>query len=254
MQVTAYVKKTIDENFNGQLIMLTISGSHLYGWESVDSDIDWRGVYLAGTENFLGLQRPRTFNLNELKPYDLELKELGHFLNLGLAGNCNVLDTINSRPIYRTPQAIELRQIINNTITKDGVFHSYMGLAESNYTKFILGGTGITYKKYLYIIRAICAGTHILQTGVVQPNMKELNKYFKLPEVKTLLKHKREGGEEEAVGDLVLSGRLDELIPSLIERMEKAYIKSKLPTEREEKEIKGVNNWLMKQRIKKIGM
>jgi len=40
----------------------------------------------------------------------------------------------------------------------------------------------------------------------------------------------------------------------LIERMEKAYIKSKLPTEREEKEIKGVNNWLMKQRIKKIGM
>lgn len=251
MKVVSYCKALIDKEFNGKLLMLTVSGSHLYGWESPDSDVDYRGVYIAGTENFLKLHKPKTFNINELVPYDLELKELGHYLDLGISGNCNVLDQLHSKFIYRTPEILEVKQLIMNNITRAGVYGSYEGLARHNYKEFILNNKGQTYKKYLYVIRSLLAGIYVLQTGRVEPNMVELNKYFKLPEVKTLLRHKREGSEEQEVDDLVFSGQLDELISSLMERIDDAYIKSKIPLEREDYE--DVNNWLLKKRIQKLG-
>ena len=40
---------------DGKLIFLTISGAHLYGFESPDSDIDYRGTFVTNTNNLIGL-------------------------------------------------------------------------------------------------------------------------------------------------------------------------------------------------------
>jgi uncharacterized protein len=37
---------------------ITISGSHLYGFSSPDSDIDFRGAYLCDTMHLLGINKP----------------------------------------------------------------------------------------------------------------------------------------------------------------------------------------------------
>jgi len=57
IKVIARIKEKIDKDQNGELIYLTISGSDLYGFPSKDSDVDYRGTYLTGTENLLGLHK-----------------------------------------------------------------------------------------------------------------------------------------------------------------------------------------------------
>lgn len=186
-----------------------------------------------------------------MKP-DIVMFELGKELNLAIKGNCNVLEHINAEPIYRTAESLELKQMVNNTFGKRGPYNSYRGMAMFNYKKFILKGKK-TYKKYLYVFRGLMAGIYVLQTGRIQSNIVELNKYFKIPLVKTLVKYKTEGAEKEEVSDLVDSGMLDSLIPPLFERMDKAYDKCKISPKPDEDGVSKINSWLIEQRIGLIG-
>ena len=249
IKTIADIKKHIDDTQNGLLIYLTISGSDLYGFSSKDSDVDYRGAYLTGTENLLGLHHKR--DVIELKP-DIVLFELEKELNLALKGNCNVLEHINAVPIYRTSDFLDMRQMVNNTFPKKGLYDSYKGMAMFNYKKFIMAGRK-SYKKYLYVFRGLMAGIYALQTGTIEPNIETLNKYFKIDEVKTLIKAKKDGFENDEVSSLVEDGSLDAMIPTLFERMDKAYIKSKIPERADPQLLNGINSWLIQIREEKIG-
>jgi len=238
------IKRRVNELQNGRVIYIIISGSDLYGFPSKDSDVDYRGTYIAGTENLLGLSKKR--DVIELKP-DISMFEIAKEINLAVKGNCNILEHINAEPIYRTAESIELKQMVNNTFGKKGLYNSYWGMAAFNYKKFILRGKK-SYKKYLYVFRGILAGTHALETGRIQSNMVELNKYFKVPEIKLLIKHKVEGTEEEEIKDLKESGQFDELIPPLFDRMERAYLRSKIPESPDEDGVAKLNSWLINLR------
>ena len=249
IKAVSAIKQKVDTSQNGKVIYITISGSDLYGFPSKDSDVDYRGTYIMGTENLLGLSRKR--DLIEMKP-DIVMFELGKEINLAIKGNCNVLEHINAEPIYRTAESLELKQMVNNTFGKNGLYNSYRGMATFNYKKFILRGKR-TYKKYLYVFRGIMAGTYALQTGRIQPNIVELNKYFKIPLVKTLVQHKLDGAETQEVSDLVDSGELDALIPPLFERMDKAYDRCKIQPKPDEEGTEQINQWLIEQRVNLIG-
>ncbi len=249
IKIVAQVKDKIDRDQNGQLIYLTLSGSHLYGFTSKDSDVDYRGTYLTGTENLLGLHKKR--DVIEMKP-DIVLFELTKELNLALKGNCNVIEHINADPVCRTAEYVEMKQMVNNIFPKRGVYNSYRGMGMFNYKKFILKGR-TTFKKYLYVFRALMAGIYVLQTGKIEPNIVTLNKYFKIPEIKVLVEAKKEGFENDEVKDITTDGSLDLLIPPLFERMDKAYVKSKIP-DRVDPQLRGeINSWLIALRTEKIG-
>lgn len=249
IKAVSAIKRKVDTSQNGKVIYITISGSDLYGFPSKDSDVDYRGTYIMGTENLLGLSKKR--DLIEMKP-DIVMFELAKEINLAIKGNCNVLEHINAEPIYRTAESLELKQMVNNTFGKSGLYNSYRGMATFNYKKFILRGKR-TYKKYLYVFRGIMAGTYALQTGRIQSNIVELNKYFKIPLVKTLVQYKLDGAEMEEVSDLVDSGELDALIPPLFERMDKAYGRCKIQSKPDEDGVAEINQWLIEQRIGRIG-
>jgi len=51
-----------------KLFSLTISGSHLYGFSSEDSDVDYRGIFQESTDHFLALNNPKEV---------IELKNIG---------------------------------------------------------------------------------------------------------------------------------------------------------------------------------
>ena len=244
IKTVAKIKQKVNIDQNGRVLYIIISGSDLYGFPSRNSDVDYRGSYVTGTENLLGLHRKR--DVIEMKP-DIVMFEIAKEIGLAVKGNCNVLEHINAEPIYRTAESVELRQLVNNSFGKKGLYNSYRGMATFNYKKFILRGKK-TYKKYLYVFRGLLAGTYALQTGRIQPNMVELNKYFKVPELKTLIKHKLDGTEESEVEDLKESGRLDEMIPPLYEKMDVAYLKSKIPEKPEEDDLLKVNSWLIELR------
>ena len=261
IKVIASVKKKINEDQNGTLIYLTISGSHLYGFPSVNSDVDYRGAYLTGEENLLGLHgkrdvieliKPRRAYPDESPdPADVVVFEMKKELGLALKSNCNVLEHINATPIYRTAEYLDMKRLVNNALGKRGIYNSYRGMAMFNYKKFIMRDRR-TYKKYLYIFRGLMAGIHVLETGRIQPNLIELNKYFRIKHLDVLIEHKREETEKEVVKAEIDSGLIDEEIVKLFERLDRAYERSKIPDKPDLEDVEAVHRWLVSLRKDRI--
>jgi len=249
IKAIAKIKKKVNIEQNGTVLFITISGSDLYGFPSEDSDVDYRGVYVTGVHNLLGLRTAK--DVIDFEDEDIVMHEIGKELSLAIAGNCNAIERINATPIYRTPDYVQLKQLVNNAFGKRGLYGSYHGLAMFNYEKFIKRGKK-TYKKYLYIFRGLLAGIHVLETGRIQPSLVELNKYFKIKELDVLIKHKIESTEEAEVKDLNESGRFDELILPLCDRMDRAYLRSKLPEEPDEEDVQRINSWLIDLRLREV--
>jgi len=234
----------------GNLLNAYVSGSNLYGWESEDSDVDIRGCFILRKECFLGLNKPiEVIEIKTEDNQDIVLFELKKLIELALKGNCNILEEINSPQFYKNADFVKLKQLINNAFGKEGIYHSYRGMAELNYKRFILRGRN-TIKKYLYVFRGLLAGIYCLQTGLIKPNIEELNKHFKIKEVTKLLEIKRAGLENEPLRDLE-EGKLDEIIKGLFDKIDEAYIKCKMPEVPTDKEIEEVNKFLISMRLER---
>ncbi len=75
----------------GKPVLVGVGGSHAYGLATAESDVDYRGVYVAPTRKFFGLTTPQeTYDTHE--PYDIALHEVGKFLRLASAANPTVLE------------------------------------------------------------------------------------------------------------------------------------------------------------------
>jgi len=80
--IISSIKKKISDTCSGKLLYLTISGAHLYGFPSPDSDVDYRGCYLYDTNHILGLRSAKdTITINNP---DIQLFELGKEIHLAL--------------------------------------------------------------------------------------------------------------------------------------------------------------------------
>jgi hypothetical protein len=92
------------------------------------------------------------------------------------------------------------------------------------------------------------AGIYCMETGQIQPNLEELNKRFKIQEVADLLRIKRDGKENEPLKELE-EGKLDLLIRDLFDKLDKSYIKSKIPEIPCEDDIEEINRFLISLRM-----
>ena len=247
IQLISKLKDSISK-CNGKLLNAYISGSHLYGWDSGDSDIDIRGCFILKKEEFLGLGKPKgVLEIKTNDNNDIVLFEIKKLISLALKGNCNILEEINAPQFYQNADFIKLKQLINNAFGKKGIYNSYRGMATFNYKRFILRGRN-TVKKYLYVFRGLMAGIYCLQTGLIKPNIEELNKHFKIKEVTKLLEIKRAGKENEPLKDLE-EGKLDLIIKDLFDKIDSAYLKCKLPEKPSDEEIEEVEKFLIKLRL-----
>lgn len=261
LDVISRTKRELDEKGVGKLMFMCLSGSHAYGWNTKDSDYDFRGIFIADTNRLLGLDTPKDiFELRLPKEYPSEerldgkvftlggeleivLFELKKALDLILRGNSNVLEWFNSEPIYTTPEYLKLKKLTEDNITKQ-VYNAYKGMATYNYKKFIKQGRK-TVKKYLYVLRALMAGITALNTSRIEPNIKKLNMGFYLNEVDWLLNAKQ--SNEELPEDLKISieSRIERLFPVL----DDIYNRSSLP---EEPDREAFNKFLLRIRRKNL--
>lgn len=246
--VIATIKNAINTKQNGTLLYLTISGSDLYGFPSANSDVDYRGAYVTGITNLIGIKGVR--DVIEMKP-DIVLFEIKKEIGLALGGNCTVLEHLNAPAIYKTPESMELKRLINNSISKNGLYNSYKGMSMFNYKKFILQGKK-SYKKYLYVFRGLMAGIYVLETGRIQPDINELNQHFKIKLVGDLIKHKIARSEESEVEDLKDSGELDMLITDLLQKLDRAYEHSKIPEKPDKEDEDILNEFLVNLRLEEV--
>ena len=213
------------------LLFATISGAHLYGFPSDDSDYDLRGVHLLPLREVIGLTTGQE-TIEKSGVYDgLEIDLVTHdvakFFRLMLKKNGYVLEQLLSPLVeHTTPEHEELKVIAADCITKHHAHH-YLGFAATQW-KLFLKESPPRVKPLLYLYRVLLTGIHLMRSGKVEANLVKLNESAKLPYVPELIERKRSGAEKERLSDVDLKFHENEC-ERLRGELEVAHEASSLP-------------------------
>jgi hypothetical protein len=181
------------------MLFATVSGAHLYGFPSRDSDFDLRGVHILPAAEVVGLLPKReTIEFSGLR-YGLEMDLVTHdilkFFTLLLKRNGYVLEQLYSPLIvHSSPEHEELKQIAASCVTRHHSHH-YLGFA-ANQWDFFLKDDPPRVKPLLYMYRVLLTGIHLMRTGKIESNLVTLNEEFKLPYLPELIDRKIHGAEK----------------------------------------------------------
>src|SRR6478735_4881845 len=157
------------------LLFATVSGAHLYGFPSRDSDVDLRGVHLLSTAELVGLREPdetrsRMWDRDGVE-MDLVTHDLRKFVRLMLRRNGYVLEQLLSPLVVHTGEAHrELVSLAPGVITRHHAHH-YRGFASTQWRLFERTGE---LKPLLYTFRVLLTGIHLMRSGEVQPHLPTL--------------------------------------------------------------------------------
>lgn len=180
------------------LVFATISGAHLYGFPSADSDFDLRGVHLLPLDQVVGLdpgeETVEKSGIHDGIEVDLVTHDAKKFFKMMLKKNGYVLEQLLSPLIvHTTPEHDELKSIARDCITRHHAHH-YLGFAETQW-KLFRKEDPPRVKPLLYVYRVLLTGIHLMQTGEVEANLLKLNETAKLPYIADLVTRKLSGPE-----------------------------------------------------------
>jgi predicted nucleotidyltransferase len=213
------------------LIFATVSGAHLYGFASPDSDWDLRGVHLLPADEVLGLFDPQETIEQEQKQDGVELDLVTHdarkFFNLLLKRNGYVLEQLYSPLVVHTsPEHQELKEIAKSCITRYHSHH-YLGFAATQWELFEKEQTR-RIKPLLYTYRVLLTGIHLVNTGEVEANLLSLNEEFRMSGISELIARKSSGTEQSVLSDSDIDAHRREY-ERLRSELEVASERSQLP-------------------------
>jgi uncharacterized protein len=205
----ALAKKALDQNLlpgkrPERMLFVTLSGAHLYGFPSPDSDLDLRGTHVLPLPDVIGLRNPEeTYETHGGYVDGIEIDCVSHdlrkYLELVTRKNGYVLEQILSPlVVYDGGLLEELRSLARGAITKR-VVHHYCGFFQ-NQEKLLLKEERPKVKSVLYLFRVAMTGLHVLRTGEVNANLPELNgSDFHLSFIPDLIARKVSGAEKGAL-------------------------------------------------------
>ena len=224
------LKKHVDQH-PYPLIFATISGAHLYGFPSPDSDFDLRGVHVLPLEAVIGLRTgPETIDkagVHDGLEIDLVTNDAKKFFHLLLKKNGYVLEQVLSPlVIHTTPEHAELKDIAVQCITRHHAHH-YFGFAETQWKLFEKENPP-RVKPLLYVYRVLLTGIHLMQTGAVEANLVRLNEAAQWPYLDDLIQRKIAGTEKERLTEADLSFHRGEY-ERLRKKLQEAHETSDLP-------------------------
>ncbi|HOX05706.1 MAG TPA: nucleotidyltransferase domain-containing protein [Planctomycetota bacterium] len=213
------------------LIFATVSGAHLYGFPSPDSDYDLRGVHILPAREVLGLDVNHETIEVSAKRDGLELDLVTHdakkFFGLMLKKNGYVLEQLLSPlVVHTTPEHEELKALAAGCITRHHSHH-YLGFAATQW-KLFEKESPRRVKPLLYVYRVLLTGIHLMRTGRVEANLVRLNEDFRLSQVPDLIARKVEGAEKSFLPDADLAFQRSEY-ERLTKELEIASEASQLP-------------------------
>jgi predicted nucleotidyltransferase len=213
------------------MVFVTISGAHLYGFPSPDSDYDLRGVHVLPVSDVVGLDTgTETIEVTETREnieLDLVTHDIKKFFKLLLKKNGYVLEQLYSPlVVHSTPEHDELKAIAKGCITRYHSHH-YLGFAETEW-KLLNKESPTGIKPLLYVYRVLLTGIHMMRTGEVEANLHTLNSFFKLPYIPELISQKLQTSEKGTIqdADMAFHQKEYERLKSVLEQ---ASLESKLP-------------------------
>lgn len=211
------------------LLFTTLSGAHLYGFPSPDSDYDLRGVHVLPLTDVVGLEPGQetveSTGIENGLEIDLVTHDVYKFFCLLLKKNGYVLEQLYSPLILQTtPEHAELKVIAQQCITRFHSYH-YQGFAQTQWRFF---EKEQRVKPLLYVFRVLLTGIHLMKTGEVQANLVQLNQEFQLSYLNELIVRKLEGPEKSHLKSADLTFFASEY-QRLCQELETAHQKSSLP-------------------------
>lgn len=189
------------------LLFATVSGAHLYGFPSPDSDYDLRGVHILPVTELVDLNQPReTIELSEIRDeleIDLVTHDVKKFFLLLLKKNGYVLEQLYSPLVlHSTDEHKELKEIAKGCITRHHSHH-YFGFSETEWRLFEKEEIK-RVKPLLYVYRVLLTGIHLMETGEIEANLLTLNEKFCLSQLDELISSKLSGTEKCVLSNLDL--------------------------------------------------
>src|SRR5271165_162149 len=122
------------------LLFATVSGAHLYGFPSPDSDYDLRGVHILPVEEVVSLQpKQETIEVSCVRDgmeMDLVTHDVLKFFRLLLKRNGYVLEQLYSPLVVQgSGEHEELKEIARGYVTRYHAHH-YLGFAATQWELF----------------------------------------------------------------------------------------------------------------------
>lgn len=187
------------------LLFATISGAHLYGFPSPDSDYDIRGTHAIPLAEAVSLWPDQhcTIEVSGVRDgleIDLVTHDVRKFFGLMLKKNGYVMEQVFSPLIVRTtPEHDELKAIAKLCLTRHHVHH-YQGFVSTQW-KLFEKESPRRVKPLLYVYRVLLTGIHLMRTGEVEANLVALNEEYQLAQVPDLVARKLAGPELSTLPD-----------------------------------------------------
>ena len=224
------LQRQIDEH-PYPLLFATISGAHLYGFPSADSDFDLRGVHLLPLADVVGLnpgeETVEKSGIHDGLEIDLVTHDAKKFFAMMLKKNGYVLEQLLSPLIVKTsPEHAELKAIAADCITKHHAHH-YLGFAETQW-KLFQKADPPHVKPLHYVYRVLLTGIHLMRSGEIEANLIRLNDSAKLSYLPELIALKTGGPEKSVLAQSDLEFHRKEY-DRLLAELERAYEGSRLP-------------------------
>jgi uncharacterized protein len=190
--------QSIAESQPYPLLVTTVSGAHLYGFPSPDSDYDLRGVHVLPLPEVIGLNEGRQTIEVSRHEAELELDLVTHdikkFFGLLLKRNGYVLEQLYSPLIVQTTlEHEELKAIAQGCITRYHSHH-YLGFAKTQWRLFSQAEQP-RVKPLLYVYRVLLTGIYLMRSGEIEANLLKLNESAKLPYLADLIDRKLQQSE-----------------------------------------------------------
>jgi predicted nucleotidyltransferase len=212
-------------------LFVTISGAHLYGFASPDSDFDVRGCHLMPLEAALSIAAQRETleysAIEEGREIDFVSHDASKFFRLMLKKNGYVMEQIFSPlVVVGGPDLDELRSIAGGCITRH-IHHHYRGFFENQMALFEKEELKKA-KTLLYAYRVLLTGIHVLETGEIEANLPRLLDLHPVAGVRELMAAKVK--EKAGIGGSDLESHRRSL-DDLKARLEAALAESRLPEE-----------------------
>jgi predicted nucleotidyltransferase len=236
-------------------LFATLSGAHLYGFPSPDSDVDLRGAFVAPLADVIGLREPKeTLTVSRIDD-GLELDWVAHdvrkFAGLMTRRNGYVLEQLYSPlVVWGGPWLDELKALGAGCVVRQLHYH-YRGFFNNQRKE--LAKPGATVKALLYAYRVALTGVHMLQTGRIEADLPTLVEAHQgalpagLPErIADLIRRKRASDEKGKLGE----SELEEATASLEffeTALEDAHTASSLPEA--VSTFDGLNDFVVRARL-----
>ena len=224
----AMLRESLD-NLPHQPLFVTVSGAHLYGFASPDSDVDLRGAYVLPLTSVIGLDAPTesvtcTFERSG-REIDLVVHDVKKFLSLLLNRNGYALEQLYSPLVVQGGMAFEELRVLGRGCITRHVYHHYHGFSRNQIERYE-SESPRRVKTLLYIYRVLLTGIYVLETGQIEANLPRLNETFRLPFIPDLIAQKT---QEKAVLVEADWAAHETAITRLQARLEIAFQESSLP-------------------------